>query len=326
MPRPRIRYEKEDPLDPQFYSCAKEYLDEALRTKASRDSQESALRDVAKVLSEGKHKVWTRLTMGCVNVRDLRRVSQSPLLTGNQQRKAAAALRGVAKIARERRLIDLELYSDIKDLTLKFTEEVVKKEREYTEDEKLGRLIQICRRDESITGVRDATMLAMAYQTGLRRNELRTIQIDQIVEDSEGRFKFTVLGKGLKRRKGEFGGHAGILMKDWLAIRGMEPGPVFCRIRKRTTIDLSAPLSISGMGYILGFRLNQAGFLEDQEKIGWHDLRRKFATDLYKNPENSLTTIQRMLGHTHQKTTIGYFVDESEEAGDAAASINTPWH
>lgn len=303
---------------PTFSGCAHEYLEESLRTEASLSTQKSALRDIALVVSGDQHREWERLDLEDLTVRNLRRIANSKHLSGHQQRKALAAFRGVAKIARERRLMDIDLYEDLMAAKVRCKDEETAM-REYLEDSILGKLMAACLDDNSKIGIRDASMLSLAFQGGLRRNEFRTLTVEQVIEASEDVYRIHILGKGIKKRVTEIQGRAGWQMGKWLAVRGHDPGPLYVRISRADNLIKGQPLSRSGVGFILGKRLEAAGL----ESIGWHDFRRKCATDLYRRGID-LTSIQKLLGHSNQRTTVSYIVNGQEEIFDAATVIDTP--
>jgi integrase/recombinase XerD len=77
---------------------------------------------------------------------------------------------------------------------------------------------------------RDAAFLALAYGCGLRRSEAVAVDVadlDLVSEELRVR-----RGKGRKPREVNLPPSAVPALKDWLQVRGEEPGPLFCAVLK----------------------------------------------------------------------------------------------
>jgi integrase len=75
------------------------------------------------------------------------------------------------------------------------------------------------------------------------------------------------------------------------------------------------PLAHNSIGHIFERWLTGRGI-----RITPHQLRRTFATELYRRGED-LFTIQRLLGHSDPKTTLRYIGASSEKEHEAVAKL-----
>ena len=90
------------------------------------------------------------------------------------------------------------------------------------------------------------------------------------------------------------------LLEQWLTIRGKEPGPLLCPIRKGGQIQLRQMTSDAVLK-IVRRRAEQAQI----DSFSPHDLRRTFCTDLLAAGIDILT-VQKLAGHCSPMTTAKY--------------------
>src|SRR5205823_6073984 len=89
----------------------------------------------------------------------------------------------------------------------------------------LGKLFDVCSKDKTAAGRRDAAMLAVLYNCGLRRSELVALELIDC-DPKEGSLKVRS-GKGNKARMA-YATDASVRILDyWLEARGLEAGPLF---------------------------------------------------------------------------------------------------
>jgi integrase len=159
-------------------------------------------------------------------------------------------------------------------------------------------------------------MLAVLYGSGPRRSEL--VQLD--LEDYDpARGLLTVRrGKGNKDRP-LFVDGAGAALREWLAVRGQAPGPLFVPVSKRGRL-LPRRLSDKAVTWILQTRAAQAGVAA----FSPHDLRRTFISALL-DASVDLATVADLAGHANISTTAKY--DRRGEAAkrNAAARLIVPF-
>lgn len=221
-----------------------------------------------------------------------------------------SAVKGVLRTAFQHKRISLEQYTSfqfIKGMTgdTGFSGAVLPKSARLE-------LFDACE-DGSIIGIRDAAIFGVMLATGLRRNELASLEYSDYDPLAP---KVTVIGKGNKKRSLFL--HPKI--KDRLdyyidQVRGEEPGPMFYRIRRENTIT-DEGLHPNGIYYICRKRAAELGF----DDLRPHNLRRTFATALYENGE-SLIVISKLLGHASVETTKRYLDIDMEEESKAAANL-----
>ncbi len=164
----------------------------------------------------------------------------------------------------------------------------------------LQALLRACRHDATPAGRRDGALFALAWTTGLRRSEIAALRLDDI-KSADDYLVIAVQGKGNKVRQAYLY-TAAPWHHQWLAQRGPEAGPLFCRIFKGGKVSRDRRLTADGLAKILAKRSLEAALAEP---ITWHDFRRTFAGNLLDNGTD-LATVQRLLGHTSPTTTSNY--------------------
>lgn len=237
----------------------------------------------------------------------LRQIERSP----NTVRVYLSAIKGVMMEAWVQGVIDAEHLERIK--TVKGGRgERLSKGRRLTPGE-IKPLIDACE-DGSVKGARDAAMVAVLLECGLRRSEIVSIDMKQL---NTGRNEIRITGKGDKERKAYLPALSQRLLKEWIeGYRGTGPGKLFLRIRKNDDIEFERAVKNKKTGnykIVPGGLTSQAvlHILEQRaaiagvERFSPHDLRRTLATTLFENDVDALT-VQRIMGHTNLSTTERY--------------------
>src|SRR5215216_1135460 len=70
----------------------------------------------------------------------------------------------------------------------------------HIEQGELSALIDTCTSDASPAGIRDAAIIALAWSTGLRRDEISRIELHELVNKTDDSLDVAILGKGGKVR------------------------------------------------------------------------------------------------------------------------------
>ena len=146
--------------------------------------------------------------------------------------------------------------------------------------------------------VRDRAMLELAYASGLRVEELRTLRLDDLDFESE---TVRVLGKGGKERVVPIGEPAQAALRRYLetarpALAGRDSERIlFLSVRGR-------PLHSSDVRRRLELWVRAAGL---PSGVSPHTLRHSFATHLLEGGAD-LRSIQELLGHSSVSTTQVY--------------------
>jgi site-specific recombinase XerD len=216
-----------------------------------------------------------------------------------------AAIKGAAKEAWVKKIIDAEHYARIKMVKANRGSRLPKGRR--LTNEEVTAIFEACL-DDTIIGIRDLSLLSLIAETGLRRSEAVSIKTKDL---NIGKNVITITGKGNKQRLVHLPKFANKNLLNWLDFRGNESGYLYGRIRRGDTIVTTTPLSDKAVLYILERRRRMAGVLEH---CAPHDLRRTFATRLFEM-DVDLLTIQRAMGHSQVATTQRY-----DRRGDDAVS------
>ncbi len=149
-------------------------------------------------------------------------------------------------------------------------------------------------------GLRDRAYLALLFRCGLRNNEARMLELDDLHRDREPWSARVRFPKGIQSGRGkprEIGvdRRTRELLEAWLKVRGDAAGPLFwtSRARRLDTSHLRRKIKLLGKA---------AGITR---RVHPHALRHAFARSL--NDEGvSMRLIQLALGHAKLNTTEVY--------------------
>jgi integrase len=182
----------------------------------------------------------------------------------------------------------------------------------HIEQGELSALIEACTSDTSPAGIRDAAIIALAWSTGLRRDEISRIELADLVNKTEDGLDIGIVGKGGKVRVVYVNDGALAALVDWIELRGPEPGRLFVEVNKGGKIG-EGKLSGEALRKMLEKRSQEARL---SKPITWHDFRRTFAGNLWDAKIDGVT-IQKLMGHASQNQTAKY--DRRPEATRRAA-------
>ena len=313
-PTPAQDYQAQD------YQAAGAYL-ASLKSDVGRRGMRSQLRKVARLLDFAEiDQVNWAAALNAANVRAI----LSALTNEKDENKNLApasiatalnALKGVARAAWERGTLDTETYQRIRSIRPPAGSRLPAG-RDIDAGERLA-LMQTTARDKTPAGVRDAAILAMLIATGMRRAELCALRTSDVDLQSG---KLRVIGKGDKERTVYLRNGALRYLRDWLAVRGDGPGPIFCRINKAGRIFPERALSTTAMHKIIKKRAAEAGLSD----ITPHDFRRTYAGELLDAGQD-IATVAALLGHASVQTTARYDRRGERAKEAAAACISVPY-
>lgn len=301
------------------YQAANAYL--MTLSITGRSSMESSLRLVARVMGAEDYTRVNWASLNAANVQALvAKIRETPTERGtvrspNSVHTALNALKGVAKAAWRRNTITTDTWERIRDLKaprgsrLPAGRDIAPIERAV--------LISSAVEDDRAAGIRDAAIMAMLMATGMRRAELVALALEDI-ELATG--KIIVIGKGNKERTSYLGDETMQALRDWLQVRGMDAGPLFCAITKGGRLARDRHMSPTALHYIIQRRVDGAGL----SKMTAHDFRRTLAGDLLD--ENiDISTVGEMLGHSDPKTTKKYDRRGERAKRRAATHVHVPY-
>ena len=184
----------------------------------------------------------------------------------------------------------------------------------------LRALVASCAADGP-AGARDAAALAILYGAGLRRAEAIALTVAdyQPADTAGGEAALRVDGKGNRERWAYLAASSAGAVDAWLNVRGRQPGPLLCRVRRGGNIEL-APMSGQALYKRIKGRADKAGV----DAMSPHDCRRSFVGDLLDNGVD-LSTVQKAAGHASCQTTARYDRRGEQAKQSAAASLHFPF-
>ena len=222
----------------------------------------------------------------------------------------ATAIRGVVqKLRREKditgkRLISADEYLDIMDVKLPR----IPKDQEgrtFLETDEVGSIINACKADDTLWGIRDLAILTWILTQGARASEVVNAKL-QHYDPATGILTIHQ-GKGKKTRRNQLANGATAAMEKWLEVRGDKPGALFPAIKYfETTILHEQNMTPHALAKILDKRQKKAGVYrvvkgKRRGKYSPHAFRRT-AGDKIAN-ELGLEVAQVILGHSDINTT-----------------------
>jgi len=302
------------PTPAQDYQAATAYL-ASLKSAVGRRGMLSQLRKVARILGAPDIDAVNWATLNAANVRAIVSRLTAENLAPASVATALNALKGVARACWERGTLDTETYQRIRSIRPPAGSRLPTG-RDIDAGERLA-LMQTTARDRTPAGVRDAAILAMLIATGMRRAELCALRTSDVDLQSG---KLRVIGKGDKERTVYLRNGALRYLRDWLAVRGDGPGPIFCRINKAGRIFPERALSTTAMHKIIKKRAAEAGLSD----ITPHDFRRTYAGELLDAGQD-IATVAALLGHASVQTTARYDRRGERAKEAAAACISVPY-
>jgi site-specific recombinase XerD len=166
-------------------------------------------------------------------------------------------------------------------------------------------------------GLRDVALIGLLYSSGLRRAE--AVAIDLADFDAETGAIRVLSGKGNNQRITYISDGALDAVNDWLLVRGREPGPLFCPVRKSGVI-VHRRMSAAAVRLILRKRVRLAAL----KPATPHDMRRTFISDML-DAGADLSTAQKLAGHANPATTAAYDRRGEEAKRKAASLLHFPY-
>lgn len=245
--------------------------------------------------TSASHYAWQ--TLNYAQVEHLRNALLDYGYAVSSVNMALAALRGLSQTAFNLRLMDSETFTRIKAVK-RVRGDSHRKGRSLTKQEIQAMLRGADQAGLKIKKVRDKAIVLTLCGAGLRASELVSLDVGDI-DVTNG--KLTVKqGKGRKYRAIYLPKAVVSAIKNWLDLRGVEPGTLFKKLTKSGILGYSA-LSQSGLTAILEELRVKAGVAY----FSPHDLRRTFITQLLETGVD-INTVRQLAGHADIATTARY--------------------
>lgn len=181
----------------------------------------------------------------------------------------------------------------------------------------LEKMFEACARDRRPPGRRDAALLAVLYQAGLRCCEAIALQMGDY-DPSTGALR--VMGKGNKQDVVYLDDGGCRALDAWLLVRGAEPGPIFCRMARWRKMHPRLGLTARAVAYIVVERATAGGVVD----VSPHDLRRSLISDLLDDGVD-LAAVQRVARHASPATTARYDRRGERTKREAARRVRVPF-
>lgn len=189
------------------------------------------------------------------------------------------------------------------------------------DERQLRKLFRACERDASVTGRRDAAMLAVLYGGGLRRDEASKLDVADVLGEN-----VRVLGKGNQEKLQPVVPEVAAAIHAWLKVRGDDAGALFTTINKHGRVS-ERRLDGKAIAWTVAKRAREAGIeaLADGHVLSPHDLRRTFGTTLLDKGED-LSTVAKAMRHANIATTAIYDKRDERKVAEAVAKLQVPFN
>ena len=236
-----------------------------------------------------------------------------------------AALKNVAKFAAKAQVIDPAEYALIAEIQLRRLP--ASNKSEYFTPEQARQLIDHCLTDQSIRGLRDATMFALYFVTAARRSAIANLEVKDI---NHQRQEIRVITKGDEEQILPLSIQAHDLLVTYLDEANINDGKVFRRISKSGRLMTWADcdptkekahnnpnLTGDGIYKTLKKRLLEAGL----PSFHPHSFRRGRLTQL-RDHGADIFTLQALANHRQLETTKRYLKGVEEDVREAVRSLD----
>jgi site-specific recombinase XerD len=182
----------------------------------------------------------------------------------------------------------------------------------------LSDMMDMCLKDNSLKGYRDAAVIGVLASCGLRRAELTNLDLTDY--DAEAH-ELRIQGKGHKERLVPLCNGGLEALEDWIRARGNKPGPLFwaCGGRGGHLIR-DRRLTEQAVYNIVQERAQQAG----ARKLTPHDLRRWFVSRLLE-AGGDISIVQKLVGHSSINTTTRYDLRGESEKLRTVSLLHIPY-
>jgi integrase/recombinase XerC len=176
-------------------------------------------------------------------------------------------------------------------------------------------LIAVAKASKTPAGKRDAALMRLMYDLLLRVGECVSLDLEHVELDSE-KPCVHVIGKGRTARQPiTLSTSAAAAIRDWIAVRGDAPGPLFTRCDPGAIPDWVDRLSIHGVEMMIARRSHKAGL---PKKAKPHGLRHAGITRLLDLTDGNVRAVAKASRHLKVETLLIYDDARTDVAGELA--------
>lgn len=177
---------------------------------------------------------------------------------------------------------------------------------------------------DTLQGLRDTALIALALATGARAAELCALQVGDHKIRHRGELAMLIRrGKGDKQRVVYYGEQSFVvaIVDAWLLQAGITEGPIFRGFFRGGKRIRKSALTVVSVEQIVG---SYPVMIDGERRtVKPHDLRRSYAKLMYLVAGMPVVAIQRNLGHESHNTTIRYIGElDKERVPEAVLSFN----
>jgi integrase/recombinase XerC/integrase/recombinase XerD len=154
----------------------------------------------------------------------------------------------------------------------------------------VNKMLRVCSGNKDVK-VRNRLIIFILLDTGMRRGELTSVELTDVnIDDRRIHIRNA---KGGKQRVVPFAGRCSDALRDYLGIRGTQPGPLLLAVDPQGHLRNDAPLTASGLIQVL----RRIGRLSRVERVNAHRFRHTFATWAVSHDAREMD-VQYLLGHS----------------------------
>ena len=229
--------------------------------------------------------------------------------------KTLAAVRGLLRVYRREGRISEQQYQAVARVGP--MSDFRRRDSRALRDAEVAALFDSCADDPTAAGRRDAALVAILLTGGLRSEELTELDAGDVRAPQRRLVvRSDLTGRG---RELELSAPAVAALRDWLAVRGPDAGPLLCPVDKGGTIRLRRLTATAVLG-ILQRRAKAAGI----EPVSARDLRRSLIVRLIA-AGCALPVVRDRVGHLSWLTTAAYRELAADLAKLGAVTLELPY-
>lgn len=154
----------------------------------------------------------------------------------------------------------------------------------------VNKMLRVCS-GKSDAELRNRLIILLLLDTGMRRGEITSVELTDVnIDDRRIHIRNA---KGGKQRVVPFAGQCRDALREYLGIRGTQPGHLLLAVDPRGRLRNDAPLTSSGLLQLL----RRIGRLSRVERVNAHRFRHTFATWAVSHDAREMD-VQYLLGHS----------------------------